>query len=807
MSKDLIISVASSRTATKWTRQNITWLDFVKRLEVPVKSTETMEQYLKLSKSEQDNLKDVGGYIGGELIENSRKKGILSRQLLVLDLDNIPAGQTENLLKKLNSLNFSYVIHSTRKHTEYSPRLRVISILDKPVGPEEYIAIIRMFATFINIEYCDHTTFQPNRLMYWPSCCSDSSYIYQYDNTKPAINAKGMLDLYTNAGLDWKDANNWPTVSTEKKEFDRILKKQENPLEKKGPIGAFCKSYTILEAIEKFLPDIYEPCGTDDNRLTYTGGSTSGGALVYEDVFLYSYHATDPASEILCNAFDLVRIHKFGHLDDEYIKPKTRHDAYPSFKEMVKLIREDPQARLLLAEEDFGKAIEKTGQEISEDDKDWMRKLKLTDGNRFESSRENITIILENESGIKGKLRYEEFTKTMRVLGSLPWNPSEEIRKWLDIDEVQLRMHLDKKYKITGEKKIEDALKACFDNNRYNEVHDYFNNLEWDGEERVRTLLIKFLGAEDNIFTREAIEKFLMATVARGLKNGIKWDNLLVLVGEQGIGKSTLGRMLGMAWFSDSLYTFEGKEAFECIDGKLIVEIGELHAMNKSEASIVKQFLSKSEDSYRRPYAKIPETHPRHCTFLGTTNNYDFLKDETGNRRFWPIDVWINEPTKNLWADLPPILNQVWAEIVFKLKRGDSLLLSKEALELANIAADEHMEVDPREEEVYKFLEKEIPENWYDLNTSAKRAFLNKEKDFEPVEPIPQEKKIILMRRTYVTAAEVWVECFSKDMALMYYKEARAINKILLRLKNWKRDSKRRFIKGYKKAQGFIRIE
>ena len=278
----LQISTAGSRKATQWPQSTIMWSEFVEKLKTPVWGTETLDQYLALPKSKQDDLKDVGGFVGGTFIGLRRKAAYVEgRDLITLDLDNIPAGQTEDVLKRVSGLGCAAVVYSTRKHSGYAPRLRVIVPLDRTATADEYEPAARKLASLLGIEFCDPTTFDAERLMYWPSCSSDSQYVYQvYDN--PFCSLKGLLGMYS----DWHDVTQWPQVPGADAIERRRLAKQEDPTTKRGIIGAFCRTYSITQAMEKFIPGMYEE--TDmQGRYTYTGGETTGGALVYDgDLFL-----------------------------------------------------------------------------------------------------------------------------------------------------------------------------------------------------------------------------------------------------------------------------------------------------------------------------------------------------------------------------------------------------------------------------------------------------------------------------------------------------------------------------------------
>lgn len=261
----------------------------------------------------------MGGTLTGR---RRRNENAGERHLVTLDADTIEPGGTQRVLNTVSGLGCAYVVYSTRKHENAAPRLRIIVLLDRACSPDEYEPIARKLAEFIDMRIFDPTTFEPVRLMYWPSCSADSEYVFLYED-KPFLSKDGMLAAYKN----WRDVSEWPEVPGAAKIRDRSAKKQGNPLEKRGIVGAFCKNFSIEEAMEEFIPGVYEP--TDDpTRFTYAEGSTVGGAVLYENgKFLYSHHATDPCSGKLVNAFDLVRLHRFGEEDEEQ-SPTHRQEIF-----------------------------------------------------------------------------------------------------------------------------------------------------------------------------------------------------------------------------------------------------------------------------------------------------------------------------------------------------------------------------------------------------------------------------------------------------------------------------------------------
>lgn len=795
----LQISTAGSRKAMQWPKSNIGWSEFVERLKTPIRSTETLEEYMKYPKSKQDELKDVGGFVGGTFSGDRRKaSGVEGRDLITLDLDQIPTSGTKDVLRRVSGLGCASVVYSTRKHSEYAPRLRVIVPLDRTATADEYEAAARKIAAMIGIQFCDPTTFEASRLMYWPSCCSDSQYVFEtYDHE--FANLDGILKMYG----DWQDVTQWPQVPGAEALERRRLAKQEDPTTKRGLIGAFCRTYTITQAMEKFLNGMYEETAMP-GRYTYTGGSTVGGAIVYDgDLFLYSHHATDPCSGLLVNAFDLVRLHMYGDRDDE-AKEGTPVNKLPSFMAMGKLAGEDPEVSALMSKEKFEEAqkafqtpLDEAGGDEDTIDLSWLQRLSKDGNGKYEKTINNAVLVLENDPLIKGKIATDEFASCGMVLGSTPWNPSKEKRRWTDADDAGLYRYLETYYGITGREKVDNALIIVSAENKINDVKGYLQSLKWDGKKRVDTLLPDYLGAEDNEYTHAVMRKSLCAAVARAIKGAVKYDYMPIFTGPQGIGKSTFLSMLGKDWFSDSLTTFEGKESAELIQGTWINEIGELSAFSKQETQIIKQFLSKCHDIYRAAYGRRTEKYPRRCVFFGTSNDSEFLKDATGNRRFWPVDVGLYEPKKSIWNDLPEEVDQIWAEVYVYWMLGEPLFLPREIEKIAEEMQEDHRETSGKEGMIWDFLEKEIPTDWDSYNIQSRRQY------WAGNMRVPDNTA--MTKRDKVCAVEIWAECLNGDPRYMKRMDSVEINNSLMTIKGWERNKSMRRYGPYGRQRGFER--
>lgn len=785
--RQLTISAAGSRKATQWPAQKIYWSELVERLRTAVRGTETLAEYLALPKSKQDDLKDVGGFVGGELAGGRRKSSaVVGRDLITLDLDAIPPFATDDVLRRIDGLGCAYAVYSTRKHEPARPRLRLIVPSDRTMTADEYEPIARKLAQMIGIEMCDPTTFQVTRLMYWPSSSADSQYVFYYGD-KPFLSADGMLALYA----DWRDWASWPQVPGANAQHVRLAAKQGDPTTKDGVVGAFCRLYDIYAAMDKFLPGIYTP--TDDPaRWTYSGGSTTGGAVIYDDgKFLYSHHATDPCSGRLVNAFDLVRLHKFGDQDDE-AAPGTPTNRLPSFTAMCQFAMEQEPVAALMMQDRYARAVEAfSGDEApaDPDNFDWIKLLEISSNGVPIKSSKNVRIVLEHDPNLKGRIKMDTFADAIMGIAPLPWPPrntEEGLFQWRDDDDAGLREYIHGVLGFRTEAIIQDGLTLCARKNQFNPVTDYLNSLSWDGVPRLDTLFIDYLGAADTPYTRAVTRKSLVAAVARAMMPGIKYDTMPVLTGAQGLGKTTLIQKLGRQWFNNSIESFEGKEAAELLQGVWIVEIGEMSAYSRSDVKIIKGFLSRTEDVYRAAYARKAERHPRRCVFFGTSNDDQYLKDPTGGRRFWPIDCGIQPQKKLVFPDperpemtvLDDEIDQIWAEAVVRWRLGEALHLPDELEKEAKRQQELHREVDPWEGIVTEFVERMVPPDWNKRSLEERKIFWSGEFGRYQGELVPRDR---------ICAQEIWLEALGGDKRGLKRAEAMRINSILDQLEGWKK--------------------
>lgn len=763
------IAVGNSRMDKKWKNKDMSWDDFKQKCSQTIRTTETVAEYRKMSKPAQDNAKDVGGFVGGALKQGKRKNGFVDgRSMLTLDLDHaiLDVWDAVTML-----FDFKCLMYSTHKHTPEAPRVRLIIPLSREVSAEEYAPVSRMVAKDVGMEMVDDTCHEAARLMYWPSTSSDGVFLFESQDG-PMLNPDDILARYK----DWHDTSEWPMSSRQSEIVKRTIAKQADPLEKEGMVGAFCRAYSIQEAIDTFIPDIYR-LSAMAGRYDYIPADSSAGVVIYDDKFAYSHHATDPACGQLMNAFDVVRIHKYGALDDK-AKSDTVPSKMPSFKAMVDFAIKDEKVKLQLAKE---RELQAADDFNDGNDVNWQTKLELDKNGGISESLTNFVTILRYDPRLH-EIAYNEHSCGISIRDAelLPW---EQLKPgWSDADLASLTAYLDRVYHIFSPSKLKNALLTITAERSFHPIKEYLEGLPaWDGKKRLETLLIDYLGAEDSSYVRAVTRKTLVAAVARIYEPGIKFDTVLVLSGPQGIGKSMIFAKIGGIWFSDSLTISDmrDKTGAEKLQGFWIMEIGEMNGIKKVEVETVKSFASRQDDKFRVAYGTVVESHPRQCVICGTSNSQHFLRDVTGNRRFWPVQV-TGECSLHPWNMDKPLLEQIWAEALTLYNAGEELILKGNDAEMAAEKQQEALENDDREGLVREYLDKLLPADWAKLSLSEKRMYLAGDE-------FTTQNRAGVAPRDKVCNLEIWAECFGREPANIRKQDSYELNAIMAKLDGWKR--------------------
>lgn len=821
----------------------MSWGELVEKLSKPFVDRLTLDQFRDLPKDKQNTRKASNGYfIGGQMKKGIRdKQNEQDRQLLTFDIDQ----GTPEVLKALREGTTGlgkceYYVHSTRSHGGGNVKLRVIVPLAKLLPKEMYQAASRVGAW--NIDHhmvaIDQVSFVPGQIMYWPAHCSDVKPI-GFHHKGRILDVKDMLEDWA-GGDGWKDISILPLSPRERSKLrENSEKVAQNPLEKKGIVGAFCREIgDVHEAINRYLPDVYEPSeyGPDGvpTRYTYLHGTSSNGVVVLDDgLHMRSYHGSDPANDLNLNAWDLVRIHKYGDLDIAKEKEVEDPRQFKSYKAMEQMLLEDVEVMAELRDSNYGLSDDDVDDSFEADDppensevtsktpdpfdglpgskavaaiadeddslvdSDWRDSLDVNEKGTIKPTLRNLVLIVRNAPSFAGRLGYNAFThaeclirhlrsKSLKIDIRIPDGKEFISIQDAHVSTIRHILEAPRGPKKTGwglrvpQRDLEQAVAIVARENTFHPVRDYLDGLEWDGVSRIETLWTKVCHVANTAYHRATSRNFLTASVARIYSPGTKFDFMPVLIGPQGTRKSTAVKVLGSpAWSTESEGHFDNKQKFvEASLGFWVIEHGEMtHFRRASDEEGIKFMLSGTSDNVRLSYRKNSETFDRQFVIIGTTNDVTFLR--TFHRRIWPIMCgpgtlnieWLRANRDQLFAEAVTVYREM-----ARVSRGHELPLDLRGQANAELEALQPGHVMPDDID----LKVGMVKDWLDTPVPASMARVGSDREDAADDGFDDDDDTVI--RTVTCAGEIFEKALGNDLTKYDPRAAQMVGKVMARL-------------------------
>ena len=807
------ISVARSYNSKAWKPKKISWSELVSKFYAVKRTDEDIEDYFRMTSDEKTEIKNAAGaFVGGRLNGTLRSNTTLqARDLLTLDIDSATPEQAKEF--KAIAEKYTGCIYTTHSHTPGSPRFRYVAPLSRSVSSAEYVAICEyLINNVFAADYVDLCSTRPAQLMFFPTAAKNGFFDCK-DFTGEIFDADKILET-AKKNPKWEDTAR------------ALAAKQANPLEKEGVIGEFCRAFSIIDVLTdpELLGDQYEAT-TDPKRYLLKGSHSVPGVIVYpykgadgsiiEDAFMYSHHAKDPTCNTLCNAFDAYRIHKFGDLETEESLKKAIKGIrdMPKMQEALKALRKKQMEKDFADDEDIdlsgydvqepkAEADDPTAQEPETEKKKHLDIVfeineKLVKRGQNDPRPANIKsnfdrILLEDP--VFGGLRKNLFLDRIEIEGKLPWRNKEMQRRygsvWCDSDLVAALSYIARYYgDMHNKQMLEDSIQTVADKRAFHPIVEKLSQLPaWDGVRRAESIFIDYLGAEDSAYTRAVTMKTLQALVERVKRPGCKYDYMIILDGGQGIGKTTMFDRLSLGYHTDTLSLRDMdnlQKAYEQTQGAWIVEVSELAGAKKAEVEFIKAFVSRREDKCRKAYGHYVDISPRQFVLVGTTNETsDYLRDPTGNRRFYPVHcagmvgedgkVDIYYAYKHFTKD---VVDQVWAEVLQSLKdEAFSAELPADLKSEAESRQAEMTEKDDRLELVQKYVDMLVPEDWYkSYDEDQKRQYTQRYLR----DTLDENDDMGVEHLNYITPLHLWQYVFEQPAVKLDNFQTRAMGKLL----------------------------
>lgn len=735
------IFTAPLRNSKKWTTGEVTWSELKAWVDTP------------------SDRKECGNYVLGVMAGDRRTKtSIVSRGVLSLDADTAEA---DFLLTTQMELPSAFIAHTTFSSAPDAPHWRLLVPLSRSVTPDEYHKLASLVIDRLGSDQFDPGSVQPERYMFMPSAQNPDWFESMVRDGDP-LNVDEWLGDYND------DLSSVP--------LPRPSRSKRDPYEIGGTVGAFNRGYADWDELISVFDLPYEQSTSD--RWHLTGARSVAGMGEMSPGLIFSHHVNDPAYGQACSAFDLVRLHRFGHLDED-CDPGIPVNRRPSHEAMLEMASKDQRVVRVLVGGDFDDDMDHSVSKPNQ----WKTQLQRHQrSGKVLDTIGNWDLVFENEP-VFSSIGRNTMSLSVEVTRDLPWRTAEIDPRWDVGDGYALTDHLEREVGIRPtQTRVEGMVLRAAQQNMFHPIQDYLAALPvWDGESRVETCLP---GADDTEHNRLVARKVMVAAVARALEPGCKWDHVLVLHGTQGLGKSWwIHRMT--RGYEATLGDIRSKDTLLTAHMSWVVVADEGYSLRKAESDTMKEFLTRTTDTFRAPYERSPAVHRRSFSVWSTTNDDTFLRRQEGNRRFLVVRTERRVDFDSITDDY---VDQVWAEALHMYRQGETMYLDDVESESTEEAREDFLEEDLVEPLVHEYLATKVPKDWDNMSREDRRMWYASAGEFggEGTERINR-----------VCSTQIWVEVLGNEYRERNRSDLLRIGNILKQMPGWTGRPDKVWLPGY----------
>lgn len=709
-----------------------------------VSENEDLEKY-KSDKSLQFLSGDVKPNKNGSYTRNNRN--LNSRDLIIIDIEKtgLTSQEVQDIIQdKLAS--YKYVLYSTISHKPNNPRLRLVLEPSREIVKDEYEPTIKHIMALIGVNY-DTKSYEWSQPQGLPIAVNGNEYIY----------------------IKHLDGLPYPVQEAVKEEKKVITTYSNEPI-KQIPHD---KAISIMEKyVENEQDKLQERNEYYLSCLTVIAKSVVTGEIEYDTAI--------ECMEMLALGNDEWKENNLKELNGEITRADGSIEYFKNnytFISKFEKTQQGLQVTNAVAKENLKIAIDEKGKPIN--------------------SLQNIEKMVLSTVPIA----YNELTQTIEVIFD------EKKIDYGDDESELLRMEIEKRFNLKVKKvDLQTAVVCAGYKFKYHPIKTKILSEDWDGIPRAESFFIDVLGVEDNVYNRECTRKWLLAGIYRLFEPGTKFDEMLIIHGEQGLKKTTTFEKLSLDFYVSET----GKISLETLikmEQKWIIDFTELATMKKTDIDTFKAWLSETSDTYRGKYDKKARVHERHFIICGTTNDKEILTDRTGNRRYWIMYGEVDRRKLDIFDVTDEYILQLWSEVYQWYQNKESLLISADTKNYMRKITSVALEYDPLEDKINSILEMILPNNWIDFfNTGTGRfKIYNYVKEFISFgvadESFPQETKI--QDITSYELAYLLGEGEEFKTNLGGSKLAKDINRVMNNLPNWTKTNK--VTRNGKKLNGYVR--